>query len=193
MPGNGSGKPIGLSARALQAVCAAARGARLRRSPQATRHCILLTAVVSFVMFALGWWIDQYITVTTVRITGDHAAPGRTHAVVAVGLAWAVMLGSVLLAFRRRDLNLPILPAAEPRADRNHLPEGMLHEVIGKRIHDGPAQLLTYVMLRLDELDDLLRHAEGSTQPTAKQIIQDLRSASADALNDLRQISQQLS
>ena len=50
-------------------------------------------------------------------------------------------------------------------------------------------------MLRLDELEDVLRHAEGSTQSAAKQIIiiQDVKSASADALNDLRQISQQLS
>jgi signal transduction histidine kinase len=144
-------------------------------------------------MFALGWWIDQYITVTTVRIAGESAAPGRTQAVVAVVLTWAVMLSAVLLVFRRRDLTLPIMPAAEPKADRNDLPDGLLHEGIGKRIHDGPAQLLTYVMLRLDELEDVLRHAEGSTQPAAKQVIQDVKSATADALNDLRQISQRLS
>ena len=189
MLGNGSGKPVGLSACALQAVRATVSRARLRHSPRATLHCILLSAVVSFVMFVLGWWIDQYITATT----GENAASGSTQAVVAVILAWAVMLSAVLLVFRFRDSALPIIPVAEPRADRNDLPDGLLREGIGKRIHDGPAQLLTYVMLRLDELEDMLRHAEGSTQPAAKQIIQDVKSASADALNDLRQISQQLS
>jgi hypothetical protein len=47
-------------------------------------------------------------------------------------------------------------------------------------------------MLRLDELEDLLQHTEGSTQPAARQIIQDVKSANLDALNDLRQISRQL-
>ena len=63
--------------------------------------------------------------------------------VVAVVLTWAVMLSAVLLVFRRRHLTLPIMPAAGSGADRNDLPGGLLHEGIGKRIHDGPAQLLT--------------------------------------------------
>jgi hypothetical protein len=148
-----------------------------------TRHCVLLVAVVSLVMVALGWWIDQCITVTTDGIAGEDAVPGGTQAVAAVALAWAVMLGAIVLVLRGHDLTGG---HRTPRFDSLH------HEEIGQRIHDGPAQMLTFVMLRLDELEDLLQHAEGSTQPAARQIIQDVKSANLDALNDLRQISRQL-
>ncbi|TPL07947.1 hypothetical protein FJ938_10140 [Mesorhizobium sp. B2-4-14] len=177
MAGNGRGKAIGLTARAWQAVCAAARGfncarAWLRHSPRAIRHCVFLVVVVSLSMIALGWWIDQYISVAVGATTGPDAVLGRTHVAAAVALVWAIMLGAIVVVFRRAH--------------------GLHHEGIGQRIHDGPAQMLTYAILRLDELEDMLRDTEGSAQPVPRQIIQDVKSASVDALNDLRQISRQL-
>ncbi|TPI51927.1 hypothetical protein FJ417_27820 [Mesorhizobium sp. B3-1-7] len=188
MPGNGNGKPIGLTARAWRTFCAAASGfnhARvwLGHSPWATRHFVLLVVVISLSMVALGWWIDQCIAVAAGATTGLAAVPGRTQAVAAVALAWAVMLGAIVLVFRRDDF---------ADGDRSALAHILHYERIGQRIHDGPAQMLTYVILRLDELEDMLRDAEGSTQHVSRQIIQDVKSASVDALNDLRQISRQL-
>ncbi|WP_162256710.1 histidine kinase [Mesorhizobium sp. Root695] len=148
-----------------------------------TRHFFLLVAVVSIVMVTLAWWIDQCVTVTAPGAAGGDAAPSRIQAVVAIALAWAIVLSALVLAFRGHDII---------GGFRNPRPDSLNQKEIGQRIHDGPAQMLTFVMLRLDELDDLLRPTEGTTEREARQIIQDLKSASLDALNDLRQISRQL-
>lgn len=148
-----------------------------------TRLYFWLVAVVSMVMLPLAWWIDHCITVTAGGTTGGDAGPDRIQAVVAVAVAWAIMLSAVVLVFRGHGMI---------GGHRNPRPNNLNQEKIGQRIHDGPAQMLTFVMLRLDELEDMLRHTEGGMQPEARQIIQDVRSASAEALNDLRQISRQL-
>ncbi|WP_181763114.1 histidine kinase [Mesorhizobium sp. B2-4-13] len=134
-------------------------------------------------MIALGWWFDQCVTAAAGATTGLDAIPGRTQAVAAVALAWAVMLGAISLVFRR---------AGVADGGSNALPHSLHYEGIGLRIHDGPAQMLTYVILRLDELEEMLQDTEGSSQPVPRQIVQDVKSASIDALNDLRQISRQL-
>ncbi|MBZ9799562.1 histidine kinase [Mesorhizobium sp. ES1-4] len=134
-------------------------------------------------MVALGWWLDQHITGAAGAEPGLDAVPGKTQALAAVALAWAVMLGAIVFVFGRADL-----------ADgyRNTPAHSLDYEGIGQRIHDGPAQMLTYVILRLDEIEDMLPDTEGRTQPVPRQMIQDVKSASVDALNDLRQISRQL-
>lgn len=147
------------------------------------RHFFLLVAVVSIVMLPLAWWIDHCITVTAAGVPGGDAGPSRIQAVVAIALVWAIILSALVLAFRGHDI-IDVL--------RNPRPDILNQKEIGQRIHDGPAQMLTFVMLRLDELDDLLRHTEGTTETEARQIIQDVKSASLEALNDLRQISREL-
>ena len=122
---NGNGKPVGCLARAGEMTHAAAW---LRSSRRANRGFILLFFVVTLTIVALGWWVDQYIAIGTGNISGEDAAPSRAPPVVALGLAWTVILGAILLVFRHRDPTLPFEPIAEPQADQNdlRLPTGWL-------------------------------------------------------------------
>jgi signal transduction histidine kinase len=56
---------------------------------------------------------------------------------------------------------------------------------IGADLHDGPAQLMSHVLLRLDEVEGHLRE---SSSP-AHVLVQDLRSDASEALKELRAIA----
>ena len=56
---------------------------------------------------------------------------------------------------------------------------------IGAELHDGPAQLISHVLLRLDEVERHLR----DQPPSAHTLVQELRKDAKEALNELRAIS----
>lgn len=66
--------------------------------------------------------------------------------------------------------------------------DDMTQRRMGAELHDGPAQLLTFLLLRLEEINAAL-----SAIPDAKRasgnVVEELRSAASDALNELRSIS----
>ncbi|KKN70719.1 hypothetical protein LCGC14_0427890 [marine sediment metagenome] len=59
---------------------------------------------------------------------------------------------------------------------------------LGAELHDGPAQLLTFVLLRLDEIEDALRGVSATPSPVSS-VVGQVRDAATDALADLRSIS----
>ncbi|MHB0954449.1 MAG: sensor histidine kinase [Allorhizobium sp.] len=59
---------------------------------------------------------------------------------------------------------------------------------LGAEIHDGPAQLISFVLLRLDEIDAGLTGGPAG-RSTAREVLSQVRRAAADALADLRSIS----
>lgn len=61
---------------------------------------------------------------------------------------------------------------------------------IGADLHDGPAQLLTYSLLRLGKFTPII---ESSGAPNAVEELGNMRSALEDALKDIRNISRGLS
>lgn len=59
---------------------------------------------------------------------------------------------------------------------------------LGAELHDGPAQLLTFILLRLDEIED--GFTGTSEDPAAlRPVVNQVRDAAKDALADLRSIS----
>lgn len=60
---------------------------------------------------------------------------------------------------------------------------------IGSDLHDGPAQHLALVLLRLDELAPLLEQQQASTPVAPQGTLEIIRRATADALREIRQIS----
>lgn len=63
----------------------------------------------------------------------------------------------------------------------------LTHRRLGADLHDGPAQLLTLILLRLDELAEL--REQGSTDSDALETI---RSAAQESLQEIRNISRGL-
>lgn len=60
----------------------------------------------------------------------------------------------------------------------------LIQRRLGAEIHDGPAQLISLVLLRLDELGNGSEVKSGATG-----VVEDLRRVAAEALNDIRSIS----
>lgn len=63
--------------------------------------------------------------------------------------------------------------------------DDLVHMRLGAELHDGPAQLMSFVLLRLDEVEETLR----DRPPHARALVQQLRSALQEALKELRAIS----
>jgi signal transduction histidine kinase len=63
--------------------------------------------------------------------------------------------------------------------------DDLIHMRIGVELHDGPVQLISFFLLRLDELAEGLKDMPGSTQA----LVQELRGGAKDALKELRAIS----
>ena len=63
--------------------------------------------------------------------------------------------------------------------------EDLIHTRVGIELHDGPAQLMSFVLLRLDEVEEELKDRPTRTQA----LVRELRSAVGDALKELRAIS----
>ncbi|MBC7580869.1 sensor histidine kinase [Tardiphaga sp. vice154] len=59
---------------------------------------------------------------------------------------------------------------------------------IGSQLHDGPAQLLSFVLLRLSEIGTALK-APRDANENSSNLIDEVRGAASDALADLRSIS----
>jgi signal transduction histidine kinase len=62
--------------------------------------------------------------------------------------------------------------------------DDLMQRRLGVELHDGPAQLLTLVLLRLDEIRTTLNAAQASTL-----VIDEVRSATLEALTEIRSIS----
>lgn len=63
--------------------------------------------------------------------------------------------------------------------------DDLIHTRIGVELHDGPVQLISFFLLRLDELAEGLKDMPTSTQA----LVRELRGAAKDALKELRAIS----
>jgi signal transduction histidine kinase len=63
--------------------------------------------------------------------------------------------------------------------------DDLIHTRIGAELHDGPAQLMSFVLLRLEEVEWQLK----DQPPHARTLLQQLREALQDALKDLRAIA----
>jgi signal transduction histidine kinase len=60
---------------------------------------------------------------------------------------------------------------------------------IGSDLHDGPAQHLALVLLRLDELAPLVEKAAEGGPSTSRNALETIRRATSDALKEIRHIS----
>lgn len=147
----------------------------LRHWPRPTRDCILLAAVVSLAMAAVG-----FVSATDASLL-----------VAAVGLAWLSMIAAIIAIFTLRAPCSSGRAGVESTAETEapHWDPSRLG--IRQRIHDGPSQLLAYIILRLDDLEEELAEVDASA-PKASQIINETKSASVEALNELKQISRML-
>ncbi|BAU73408.1 sensor histidine kinase [Metapseudomonas furukawaii] len=63
---------------------------------------------------------------------------------------------------------------------------------LGADLHDGPAQLLTLILVRLDELAHLRERLEALGEPVEGDALEAIRSAAQDALREVRDISRGL-
>jgi signal transduction histidine kinase len=63
--------------------------------------------------------------------------------------------------------------------------DDLIHTRIGVELHDGPAQLLSFVLLRLDEVAGELKDMPCRTHA----LVQELRGATKDALKEVRAIA----
>lgn len=82
----------------------------------------------------------------------------------------------------------------EIEAAQTHLAnlDKQIQRRIGLELHDGPAQLLTAVLLNLDAFRTLGRGGEGEDSAERTRLFTELRNAAAGALEDLRAISRGL-
>lgn len=60
---------------------------------------------------------------------------------------------------------------------------------LGADLHDGPAQLLTLILLRLDELGELQERARLAGEDDGGDALETIRSAAQDALRQVRNLS----
>jgi signal transduction histidine kinase len=63
---------------------------------------------------------------------------------------------------------------------------------IGADLHDGPAQLLTLILVRLDELAALQERYQKNGHPLEGDVLETMRNAAQDALQEIRNISRGL-
>jgi signal transduction histidine kinase len=63
---------------------------------------------------------------------------------------------------------------------------------IGADLHDGPAQLLTQILVRLDELAALQERYQKNGHPLEGDVLETMRNAAQDALQEIRNISRGL-
>ncbi|MDH4655010.1 MULTISPECIES: sensor histidine kinase [unclassified Pseudomonas] len=63
---------------------------------------------------------------------------------------------------------------------------------LGADLHDGPAQLLTLILVRLDELAQLRERLQQQDESLDSDALETLRSAGQDALREIRDISRGL-
>ncbi|TWC34145.1 signal transduction histidine kinase [Pseudomonas sp. SJZ079] len=63
---------------------------------------------------------------------------------------------------------------------------------IGADLHDGPAQLLTLILVRLDELAALQERYQRNGHPLEGDVLETMRNAAQDALQEIRNISRGL-
>ncbi len=66
----------------------------------------------------------------------------------------------------------------------------LIHRRLGADLHDGPAQLLTLILLRLDALAKLRYREDGPSQPS--DVLETIRSAAQESLQEIRNISRGL-
>jgi signal transduction histidine kinase len=66
--------------------------------------------------------------------------------------------------------------------------DGAIQKRIGAQLHDGPAQLMSFVLLRLGEIGTALK-APRDARENSSNLIEEIRGAASDALTDLRSIS----
>ncbi|MDH2348626.1 sensor histidine kinase [Bradyrhizobium sp. SSUT77] len=66
--------------------------------------------------------------------------------------------------------------------------DDLVHTRLGAELHDGPAQLLSFVLLRLEDVEQQLIDCP----PSARKLLKELRSALEDALRELRAIAADL-
>ena len=62
----------------------------------------------------------------------------------------------------------------------------LIYRRIGAELHDGPAQLMAFVLLRLEDVEPAL---EGAAVSKHANTVEEIRSAASDALRDLRHIA----
>lgn len=63
--------------------------------------------------------------------------------------------------------------------------DDLIHTRLGIELHDGPAQLISFVLLRLDEVEEALKGGPAHTLT----VVRELRSAVDEALKELRAIA----
>lgn len=63
---------------------------------------------------------------------------------------------------------------------------------LGADLHDGPAQLLTLILVRLDELSALQERYQENGHPLEGDALETMRNAAKDALQEIRNISRGL-
>jgi signal transduction histidine kinase len=62
--------------------------------------------------------------------------------------------------------------------------DDLIHRRVGAELHDGPAQLMTLALVRLDEIKDILH-----TSNTSSRVVDEVRSVTWEALKELRSIA----
>lgn len=112
-------------------------------------------------------------------------------AIVYRGSAKLEQQGSLLKRRLREQARLRRDNSSLERRMREALTESariddLIQRRLGAELHDGPAQLLSLVLLRLDEI----RNASGDTATAA--VVDDLRRVASEALRDIRVISNDL-
>jgi signal transduction histidine kinase len=66
--------------------------------------------------------------------------------------------------------------------------EDQIKKRVGTELHDGPMQLLSFVLLRLDAIEDMLK-TDPSLWKVADRTVHELREAAAEALKEIRLIA----
>jgi signal transduction histidine kinase len=90
-----------------------------------------------------------------------------------------------MLLHRKNDL---LQREVENALRTSALIDDLVHTRLGAELHDGPAQLISFVLLRLDEVEEELK----DRPPHVRALLQQLRGAAEDALRELRAISADL-
>ncbi|WP_158243191.1 sensor histidine kinase [Acidimangrovimonas sediminis] len=141
-----------------------------------------------------------------------HAAAETWRTFVPVGLAMFLLLflvvrrGSRTIEFQTRALERRLVEQARLHHDNEELRsrindatrkaaaiDELRHRRLGADLHDGAGQLLAYMLLRLDRLDELIRAGAPQDLRDAREIAGRLRAAAQQALEEIRSVSSGLS